>query len=167
MVQDRQSLLEELAEPVCAAHGCELVQLRQVQGKGGWTFQVIIDCPRADGGEGSGVTLEECTGVSRDLGDALDVHESALPTKYRLEVSSPGLERPLVKLPDFERFSGKEITLKTHVPISIDGAAKPRKSFQGLLLGVSDGHLVRLDEDGVIVSIPHDSIARANLVFRF
>ena len=82
-------------------------------------------------------------------------------------MSSPGLERPLVKLPDFERFSGKEIMLKTHVPISIKGAAKPRKSFQGLLLGVSDGHLVRLDEDGVIVSIPHDSIARANLVFRF
>lgn len=165
--QDRQTLLEELAEPVCAAHGCELVEIRQIQGRGGWTIQVMIDRPRDDEREGSGVTLEECTGVSRDLSDALDVHEEQLPGKYHLEVSSPGLERPLVKLHDFERFSGKEIKLKTHVPISLEGAPKPRKSFQGKLLGVADGRLVQLDQDGVTVSIPHDSIARANLVYRF
>jgi len=88
--QDRQRLLEELAEPVCASYGVELVEIRQTQARSGWTLQVVIDRPRSDGKPGSDITLEDCTGVSRDLSTALDVHEDLLPGAYHLEVSSPG-----------------------------------------------------------------------------
>jgi ribosome maturation factor RimP len=173
--QDRQRLLEELAEPVCASYGVELVEIRQTQGRGGWTLQVVIDRPRSDGKPGSDVTLEDCTGVSRDLSTALDVHEDLLPGAYHLEVSSPGIERPLVKLADFERFAGREIALKTFGPIAptpvgptdASPSAKPKRSFQGTLKGVVEGALVELDENGVVVRIPHGEIARANLVHRF
>jgi ribosome maturation factor RimP len=91
----------------------------------------------------------------------LDVHEDVLPSgAYRLEVSSPGLERPLVKLADFERFSGREIKLRTKT--AIEG----RRRFRGRLLGVVD-RAVELDQDGIVLLIPHDEIAHANLVYRF
>ena len=170
--QDRQRLLEELAEPVCAAYGVELVEVRQVQARGGWTLQVVIDRARSDGKPGSDVTLEDCTGVSRDLSTALDVHEDLVPGQYNLEVSSPGIERPLVKIADFTRFAGREIAIKTFGPIepsaSTDGKGqKPKRSFQGMLIGVAEGAVVELDENGVVVRIPHGEIARANLVHRF
>ena len=114
--------------------------------------------------------------MSRDLSTALDLHEEDMPAKYHLEVSSPGLERPLVKLKDFERFSGKEIKLKTREPIEPPvseetggkkaRAKRSRKSFQGLLKGVH-GEEVELDLDGTLVRIPHAAIVRAHLVYRF
>ncbi|MCB9619555.1 MAG: ribosome maturation factor RimP [Sandaracinus sp.] len=165
--QDRQRLLEELAEPVCASYGVELVEVRQTQARGGWTIMVVIDRPRSDGKPGSDVTLEDCTGVSRDLSTALDVHEDLLPGAYHLEVSSPGIERPLVKLADFTRFAGREIAVKTFGPLEPSPGAKPKRSFQGTLVGVAEGALVEVDENGVVVRIPHGEIARANLVHRF
>ena len=175
--QDRQRLLEELAEPVCASYGVELVEIRQTQARSGWTLQIVIDRPRSDGKPGSDITLEDCTGVSRDLSTALDVHEDLLPGAYHLEVSSPGIERPLVKLADFTRFAGREIAIKTFGPIepapasAVPGASakptKPKRSFQGTLIGVAEGAVIELDENGVVVRIPHGEIARANLVHRF
>lgn len=154
--------LERLAEPVCRAHGVELVQLRITTQRGGrGVVQVIIDRERVDGVEtASGVTLEDCTSVSRDLSTALDVHEDLVAGSYHLEVSSPGLERPLVKLRDFERFAGREATIRVKTPR--DG----RRKFQGKLLGVSDSQ-IEIDLDGTPVRIPHEEIDRANLVYRF
>lgn len=157
-------MLEKLAEPVCAAHGVELVQLRVMTQRGEGVVRLIIDRERSakhpEGPDGSGVSLDDCTAVSRDLSTALDVHEELFPGSYRLEVSSPGLERPLVKLADYERFEGREAKVKCKAPI--DG----RRKFQGKLLGV-DGETVKIDQDGTTVTIPFEEIDRANLVYRF
>lgn len=157
-------MLEKLAEPVCAAHGVELVQLRIMTQRGEGVVRLIIDRERPTGHpagqDGSGVSLEDCTAVSRDLSTALDVHEELFPSTYRLEVSSPGLERPLVKLTDYERFEGREAEVKCKAPI--DG----RRKFKGTLLGV-EGDWVKIDQDGTPVRIPFEDIDRANLVYRF
>jgi ribosome maturation factor RimP len=159
---DPEKALSMLVEPVCAAHGVELVLLKvTARGREG-LVQLIIDRPRGEGEDvdGSGVTIDDCQAVSRDVGTALDVHEDLIPGHYRLEVSSPGLERPLVKLDDFERFRGREAKLRVKTPI--DG----RRKFQGRLLGV-DGDVVTLEQDGRPVQLPFGDIDRANLVYRF
>jgi ribosome maturation factor RimP len=124
-------------------------------------IRVIIDREVPDVGVGSGVSLEDCTGVSRDVSTSLDVHDDLLPSGgYRLEVSSPGLERPLVKLADFERFSGREVKVQTQTPI------ERQRRFRGKLLRVV-GQSIELDQDGKVLLIPHAEIAQANLVYRF
>ncbi len=162
----RQQRIEELAEPVCLAHGVELVEVRQIKTGGGWTLRVVIDRERADGKPGSAVTLEDCTAVSRDLSTALDVYDDLMPGAYNLEVGSPGPERPLVKLGDFERFSGGEVRVRTRVPLAWRDDAPTRRTFQGELLGIR-GTVVIVRQDGVEVSVPHEAIERATLVSRF
>lgn len=153
--------LEQLIDPICRAHGVELVDVRHLRGPGGAVVRVIIDRDIPEVEVGSGVSLEDCTAVSRDVSTALDVHENLLPSgAYRLEVSSPGLERPLVKLADFERFSGREVKVRTRTAI------ERQRRFHGKLLGVVD-QSIELDQDGKVLLIPHEDIAQANLVYRF
>jgi len=124
-------------------------------------IRVIIDRDVPGAEIGSGVSLEDCTGVSRDVSTSLDVHDDLLPFgAYRLEVSSPGLERPLVKLTDFERFSGREVNVRTRIPI------ERQRRFRGKLLRVVE-QSIELDQDGKVLLIPHVDIAEANLVYRF
>ena len=159
--------LEAIIEPVCLAHGVELVEVRHVPQKDGAVVRITIDRARSDGKDGSDITLIDCTDVSRDVSAALDVHEDALPSAYHLEVSSPGLERPLVKAADYDRFAGREIALRTLTPF---GPSKQRK-FQGHLTGFvrsEDGaEFVDLNVNGSELRIPFDSITQANLVYRF
>jgi ribosome maturation factor RimP len=153
--------LEQLIEPICRAHGVELVDVRYLREPGGAVIRVIIDREAPGLDVGSGVSLEDCTAVSRDVSASLDVHDDVLPQGgYRLEVSSPGLERPLVKLADFQRFSGREVKVRTRSPIG------RQRRFHGKLLGVVD-QSIELDQDGQVLLIPHEEIARANLVYRF
>ncbi len=163
--------IESLIEPICSAHGLELVLVRLSQGKGA-VLQVLIDrefaAPQKDGvavEHGSGVTVDDCKLVSRDVSTLLDLHEELLPGRYHLEVSSPGLDRPLVRLHDFVRFAGKEIKVEVRPPLG------ERKRFHGTLLGV-DGNDIRLleppaSDEGTEVRIPHPQITKANVVFRF
>lgn len=158
---DMQTQLESIVEPVCRAHGVELVDVRHIRQKGGAVLRVIIDRPRVDGVDGSGVSVDDCTDVSRDLSSALDVHEELLPGSYNLEVSSPGLERPLVKLHDFDRFAGREAQIRTKVRVG------ERRKFKGTLLGVT-GETIRLeDKKSGAVEIPYEAVSKANLVYRF
>jgi ribosome maturation factor RimP len=154
--------LIELAEPVCLAHGVELVDVQVLGGRGRSVIRVMIDRDRPDVGDapGSGVTIDDCTSVSRDLSTALDVHEELVPGTYSLEVTSPGIERPLVRRRDYERFVGHEVRVQTAERIG------DRKKFQGRLLDVAD-HDVQLEQDGQPVRIPFEAISRANLVYRF
>ncbi|MGB8224060.1 MAG: ribosome maturation factor RimP [Polyangiales bacterium] len=153
--------LEQLIDPICRAHGVELVDVRYLREPKGAVIRVIIDREVAGVDVGSGVSLEDCTAVSRDVSTALDVHDEFLPSSgYRLEVSSPGLERPLVKLRDFERFSGREVKVRTQTPI------ERQRRFRGKLLRVV-GQSIELDQDGKVLLIPHAEIAQANLVYRF
>jgi ribosome maturation factor RimP len=153
--------LERLIDPICRAHGVELVEVRCLREPAGMLLRVIIDRGVPGLEAGSGVSLEDCTGVSRDVSTTLDVHDELLPSEgYRLEVSSPGLERPLVKLADFERFSGREVKVRTQTPI------ERQRRFRGKLLRVV-GQSIELDQDGKVLLIPHAEIAQANLVYRF
>jgi ribosome maturation factor RimP len=153
--------LEELIDPICRAHGVELVDVRHLREPDGAVIRVIIDREVPGPEVGSGVSLDDCTAVSRDVSTALDVHEEILPSgAYRLEVSSPGLERPLVKLSDFERFSGREVKVRTRTAID------RQRRFRGTLVGVVD-ESIQLDQDGKVLLIPHGDIAQAKLVYRF
>jgi ribosome maturation factor RimP len=153
--------LERLIDPICRAHGVELVDVRYLREPKGAVIRIIIDREVPGLEIGSGVSLEDCTGVSRDVSTSLDVHEDLLPSgAFRLEVSSPGLERPLVKLSDFERFAGREVKLRTQSPI------RQQRRFRGRLVRVVEQSIV-LEQDGEVVLIPHGEIAQANLVYRF
>ncbi len=165
---DTPASLEALAQPICRALGLELVDVRIAREPGGSVLRVLIDRARPPGvpmNEG-GVSLDDCTDVSRDLSTALDVTEEGghglLSGNYRLEVSSPGVDRPLVKLNDFVRFAGETVKMTTRMPIATP--AGERRKLQGKLLGIT-GRDVRLTQDGHEVLVPHAEIVKANLVF--
>lgn len=152
--------IREVVEPVCEAYGVVLVDARFVN-EGGRVLKVLIERPGSVPEAGSGVTLVDCQEVSRDLSVVLDVNEDLVPKgAYRLEVSSPGLERPLFGIVDYVRFVGREARVQTARPI--DG----RRRFTGVLQGVDDD-VVLLDQDGVRVRVPHKDIVKASLVYRF
>lgn len=154
--------LEAIAAPVCAAHGVELVDIRYLREPGGAVLRVLIDVIGSENlppVAGARVSVEHCTNVSRDLSTALDVHD-LFNTSYRLEVGSPGIERPLVKDTDFERFANREVRISTQVPVG------DRRKFQGKLLGHEAGW-VEIEQDGAKVRIPIDQIVKANVVHKF
>ncbi len=145
------SLITQVAKDLCQGEGFELVQVEMVT----WNRQTII---RIYADKPGGITLDECAGISRQLGDLLDVH---LPDMggYRLEVSSPGPHRPLNKKQDFHRFKGSRIKIETKT--SIQG----RKRFTGILEQIQDDAVV-IEVDGERVEIPDLQIDKANLAGR-
>src|SRR5262249_40372968 len=100
--------------PVLSAHFLDLVDLEWLTERGGWTLRVTIERPDAKDARG-GVTLEDCAEVSRDVSQVLDVEDLIAP-HYNLEVSSPGLDRPLKSRADFTRFSGELAKVKLRKP---------------------------------------------------
>ena len=160
-VEDR---LVTIVEPICASRGLELVDVRYVPNPRGSLLRIYLDRPtgaEASGEVGSGVSLEDCTDVSQAVSAVLDESgDDPIPGAYHLEVSSPGLDRPLVKLTDFQRFAGREVKVRTEAPV------QGRRRFHGELLGVT-GDQVRIDLEGVEVGIPFTEIADAHLVYRF
>ena len=138
-----------IADPLCTAEGMELVHLEYQREPAGNILRVYIDKP-------GGVSLDNCTNISRQLGDLLDIHIEFGST-YRLEVSSPGTDRPLSKENDFERFKGE--TARIRIAQAING----QKNFKGVLLGIENG-VVRLAENDRIIPIPYKNITKARLV---
>jgi len=147
--QKIEALTSELATEIAAASGLELVDVEYVKEPSGYYLRVFID-------KETGVTLDDCQLVSEALSDRLDEIDP-IPGSYSLEVSSPGLDRPLKKRSDYERFCGRTVKLRTFAPI--DG----RKNWKGALLGL-DGDDVRVEVDGEEYVVPLKMIARANLV---
>ena len=139
----------KLAAPLCEAEGVELVHIEYQQETGGRILRLYIDKP-------GGVTLDDCVIVSRQISDLLDVKIETEET-YRLEVSSPGPDRPLGNALDFEKFKGNVAKIKTHQPV--DG----QKNFKGVLLGISEG-TVKLLVNEKTVAIPFQEITKARLV---
>src|ERR1700722_11367136 len=146
--------VQALAEPLARSLGLELVDIEYLREGPSWILRIFIDKP-------GGVNLDDCSSFSHALGPALDVDE-VVGTAYSLEVSSPGLERPLKKPRDFERFAGKRIKVKTFAPLP-SAAGPGQKNFQGVLLGLK-GDLVELEAEGKPVQIPLSAIAKAHLV---
>ncbi len=140
----------DIAVPLCESEGMELVHVEYQRERAGLILRIYIDKP-------GGVTLDDCTVISRQLSDLLDIHfEESAP--YNLEVSSPGSDRPLVKIHDFQRFEGQNARIKTTRPI------EGRKNFKGILLGVSDEDVVSINVDGKSFMIPHKMIVKARLI---
>ncbi|MFI5296999.1 MAG: ribosome maturation factor RimP [Polyangiales bacterium] len=160
--RDVRAEIERLAEVAVAAHGCEVVQVEWRRETNGWVARVFVERkghdPRLAVG---GVNLDECARVNRDLGQAIEVEE-LVAHAFNLEVSSPGLERPLAHAADFQRFLGllAKMTLRETLP-----AFPGRRVFKGTLAG-ADGERVRLDDEDVgLVEVPMAAIARAHLVY--
>lgn len=128
--------IEGYVTTILDSMGFELVDLQFRNEGSGWVLRLFIDV------EG-GVMLDHCAAVSREVGQLLDV-EDVIEQAYHLEVSSPGIERPLKSLEAFQRFVGKKARLKLHE--AIDG----EKTFEGIIEPV-DGEDVSLTVDGVVV----------------
>lgn len=144
-----EAALYELLEPGARALGFELVTL-ELAGKGhGTLLRVYIDGP-------DGVTVDDCADVSNQISGILEV-EDPIPGHYTLEVSSPGLDRPLAKREHFVRFVGATVNVRLRRPL------EGRRRFVGTLRAVEAGGIV-VDVDGQIHHLPLDDIERARLV---
>jgi len=141
--------VESILGPLLDAEGLSLVDIEYKREQGGWILRVFIDK------EGN-VTLDDCARVSREFGQLLDV-EDIISTSYHLEVSSPGLDRPLKKEEDFVKYSGRRVRIKTTEPVS------GRRNFKGALLGCTEGKVKVKVEGSEIFTIPLSSILKANL----
>ena len=142
--------IEDLITPTIEDMGFSVVRV-QYSGKDQPRLQIM-----AERHDGATMVVDDCADISRAASAVLDVEDPILEA-YTLEVSSPGLDRPLVKLADFERFAGFEIRVETAV--SIGG----RRRFRGRLIGVADDQ-VRITVDETEVSLPFADIARAKLL---
>ena len=154
-----------IVEPVCNAAGFELVDLRFVLEQGGWTLRVAVDRPldeHVDPGEvpADRVDLIDCENLSRELSAVLDV-EDPIPQAFHLEVSSPGIDRPLRTAAHFAHFTGCEAKIQLAVPLAL--ATGERRNFRGILRGV-DGDAVSIECDGSAFRLPIDDIDHARLV---
>lgn len=151
-------VLDREIESRVEALGYELVDLERAGSSTRPILRLRID--KLGATDDKGVTLDDCTHVSREVEVYLDARED-LSEKYVLEVSSPGVERPLTKARDFERFAGKEVAIKTSNPVGDLG-----KRVEGVLLGLKQDEVEVKVKDNV-VRIPRGNIKRANLVFRW
>lgn len=142
--------IEEIITESVAALGYDIVRVL-VSGKQRRVLQIMIE--RRDGAT---ITIDDCTDVSRTVSTLLDV-DDPLPGAYSLEISSPGIDRPLTRPADFDRFAGFDARVEMRAPI--DG----RRRFQGKLLGRA-GEDVRLDVDGEETRLPLADIQRAKLL---
>lgn len=146
------SNIKELLEPILLEKNLELfdIEFKGTGHKG--VLRVFID-------KEEGVTINDCAQISRELGTLLDVHE-VIPGSYNLEISSPGLTRPLRNPSDFTRYKGKNVKIKTFEDID------DRKVFKGKLLDFID-EIVSIETDGVNHMIPYNKIEKANLELDF
>ncbi|HXG31413.1 MAG TPA: ribosome maturation factor RimP [Thermodesulfobacteriota bacterium] len=144
--------VREILDPLIQEEGLELVDIEYRREGRGKVLRIYID-------KEGGVTIGDCTKISRELGVLLDIHD-VVPGPYTLEVSSPGLNRALKKPRDFERFKGRKVRIKTRS--SIEG----RVFFIGRLLDFTD-NMASVDVDGRTYLIPYEEIERANLELDF
>lgn len=155
--------VQAIVEPIAAAHRCEVISVELRREPVGLVLRLYVEKlghdPRMLVG---GVTLEDCTAISRDVSAALDVHD-VVEHAYHLEVSSPGLERPLVKAADYARFAGLRARLHLSEP-SVAGQPT-RKSYKGEILAADEREIRLRDDDVGEIAIPFASVHKANLVY--
>jgi ribosome maturation factor RimP len=152
MVLDRNRIRQLVAMAV-ESLGYELVELELKGAGNNSVLRIYIDKP-------DGIAHSDCGLVSEQVGTVLDV-EDVIPYKYTLEVSSPGLDRKLVKESDFSRFEGKLAKIQTRIPL------QQQKVFKGRLKGLRDGRVVLELPQGNLMEIPLDVIQEARLEFEW
>lgn len=146
-----EATISGLIEPTVNALGLELWGIEHVsQGKFS-TLRIYIESD-------AGITVDDCEKVSRQVSAILDV-EDPISGEYTLEVSSPGLDRPLFSIEQFENFAGSEVSVRLRSPL--DG----RRKFKGIITQVSEG-TVCIEVDGETFNLPHAEVEKANIVYR-
>ena len=148
------SKIEEIAQRVAESEGLEIVE---VEVKGGGVQRLVriaIDKP-------AGVTHADCELVSHQVGTILDVEDVVPGGRYTLEVSSPGVERKLLKPQDYQRFQGKKARISLRDPL------EGRRNWEGTLAGFSEGILTLETEPGKTRTFPLEQIQKANLKFEW
>lgn len=146
MVLDK---VKETLEPLISGMGAEVVDISYRREKGEMVLRVLVDKP-------GGITLGECAGLNNKLSEALD-RENIIEEHYVIEVSSPGLDRPIKTKEEFGRAMGKVLNVSTYMPF------EKKRNFQGTLMGLGENYIVLEDEDGVSRQIPIEKIAGARL----
>jgi ribosome maturation factor RimP len=153
MRQEVVSKIEAIARRVAQSEGLELVEV-ELRGMGQrQLLRISIDKPE-------GVTHADCELFSQQVGTILDV-EDVVPGRYTLEISSPGVERKLLKLEDFERFQGKKASVVLREPLD------NRRHWEGLLAGVREGRIELDAGQGKVVQFGFDQVKKANLKFEW
>jgi ribosome maturation factor RimP len=142
----------ELIDPILRAMDIELVDVEYLTDKGRWVLRVYID-------KNGGVTVDDCARVSGEIEYPIDVQD-IIKHEYVLEVSSPGLNRPLTKEKDYQRALGKKVKIKMSFP------QEGRKNFKGYLKNLDDEYL-HLEVNGQLFRLPRHDIMKANLVYDF
>ncbi|PIE60728.1 MAG: ribosome maturation factor RimP [Desulfobulbus propionicus] len=143
--------IQALTEPLLEDMGLELVEIQFRRERQGWVLRFFIDSKE-------GVTLDDCVSVSREISTCLEV-EDCIDHAYRLEVSSPGAERPLKCEKDYMRFAGKKARIRMRDPVEGQGE---QKVFVGILQGVDEGSVL-LEQEGHTFSLQLNNIAKARL----
>ncbi|HWP84045.1 MAG TPA: ribosome maturation factor RimP [Terriglobia bacterium] len=145
--------LREIAGRVAESEGLELVDV-ELHGRGpGAVVRIYLD-------KEGGVTLEDCQGISRQVGAILDV-EDLMAARYTLEVASPGLDRKLMKPSDFDRFTGRKVKFQLKAPKA------GRRRFPAVLEGWESGQLRVKLESGEVIRVELEEIEKANLIPEF
>ncbi|MRR57426.1 MAG: ribosome maturation factor RimP [Deltaproteobacteria bacterium] len=153
---DVMQRVEDLVRPLTDSLGLELVELEYKREGRHMVLRLYID-------KEGGITLDDCAAVSKEVSAVLDV-EDIVADRYTLEVSSPGLNRPLKSRADYDRHIGRLVKIKT-LELIADDAGNRRKTFLGELLGL-DGDLIRVKlREGQTAAIPLGDVAKANLEF--
>lgn len=145
--------VSQLVEPVVHEFGMEIVDVEFRPERGRWILRVFID-------KEGGITVDDCASVSRELGDLIEA-EDIIDYPYVLEISSPGLNRPLRKESDFIRSIGKMVKLKMSRPIN------RRRNFTGRLANVREGVISLLVDENNLVELPLKEIDKARLKYEF
>jgi ribosome maturation factor RimP len=153
---DRDALLG-VVDPVLRAHHVQGVELIWRTDNRGWVLYLTVERPEHKT-PGAGVTLDQCSEISRDLSAALDVSD-VIDAAYRLEVGTPGLERHLYTLEDYERFAGYKARLKARAQI------EGQWTLRGTLLGLDEQRRVQIDTDSGMFAVAFEQIETAQLVF--
>lgn len=151
-IQTAVEAVTRLIEPVLKDMGIELVDVEYLSEQGRWILRIYVD-------KQGGITVDDCARVSREIEDLIEV-DDIFDQPYVLEVSSPGLNRPLKKERDFVRVQGEKIKVRMQRPLN------GRRNFTGYLHGVKDG-VAHIDLTEGRVALPLDGMERANLVYDF
>ena len=144
--------IADLVEPILDEMGFELVDVEYLSHYGKWVLRLYID-------KEAGVTLDDCVRVSREVGDLIDIKE-VVTHEYTLEVSSPGIDRPLKKEKDFVGAVGKKVKVRMSTPMN------GQRSFTGYLKSFENDTLY-IEMDGPPVALPWADVEKANLIYEF
>ncbi len=145
--------VEEIAQRVAASEGMEVVEVQVLGGGKSRLVRISIDKP-------AGISHADCELISQQVGTILDV-EDLIPGHYTLEVSSPGVERKLLRIKDYERFQGKKIKVTLREPV------EGQRHWEGTLAGLRDGAIRLETGNDKAIEFPFDQVERANLKFEW